>query len=171
MNLFFLSMDPFEAAQMQCNKHVVKMIVETAQMMSTAHRILDGDENGRFSDDRESMIYRITHKNHPSTVWVRTSVENYNWTADHLQGLLQEYTYRYERKHKTADLMYLLGSPPLNLKAWDWTPPPSCMPDECKIGSLVENYRHYYRTEKKHMHAWKKRDVPSWINNEQECYV
>lgn len=163
INIFFLSMDPFEAAEDQVDKHVVKMIVETAQILSTAHRLLDGDDKGNLTDGRQELLYKITHKNHPSAVWARTSVENYNWLVDHLQGLLKEYTKRYDKIHKTSSLLYTLSSPPLNLKEWDWTEPPKCMPDECKKSDLVESYREYYRKEKSHMHSWKNKETPNWI--------
>ena len=74
MNLFYLDRDPVEAARMQCDRHVVKMILETAQMLSTAHIELDGKQ----------VAYKATHKNHPSTVWVRSSSLAYNWTWRHL---------------------------------------------------------------------------------------
>jgi hypothetical protein len=79
MNIFFLSEDPYEAARMQVDKHVVKMILESAQLLSTAHRILDGDDQGVLPDFETRLFYRATHKNHPSAKWIRESVENYNW--------------------------------------------------------------------------------------------
>lgn len=163
MNIFFVDLDPYEAAKQLVDKHVVKMIVESAQMLSTAHRILDGDEKLVLHDHRNDILYKATHKNHPSAVWARTSVQNYLWLVDHMDGLLQEYTYRYEKTHKTSRLMYPLQSPPYNLRDWDMTPAPSCMPDEFKIGGLVDNYRAYYSTAKSHIHSWKKREVPEWI--------
>ena len=72
MNIFYLDSDPYVAAKMHCDKHVVKMILESAQMLSTAHRVLDGDE---YADERG--LYKMAHKNHPSTIWVRTSTDNY----------------------------------------------------------------------------------------------
>lgn len=163
MNIFFLDENATAAAEMQADKHVVKMILETAQMLSTAHRVLDGDANGKLPDGREENFYRATHKNHPSAKWVRESVENYNWLVDHFQALLNEYTHRYGKQHKTGRLLYDLQSPPFALKDWDWTPPPSCMPDEYKVGSLVENYREYYRKAKSHLHKWTKREPPNWL--------
>jgi hypothetical protein len=162
MNIFFLSEDAFEAARMQVDKHVVKMILESAQLLSTAHRVLDGDP---LPDIRqEELFYRATHKNHPCAKWVRESVENYNWMVDHFDALLSEYTHRYNKEHACTRLLYDLQSPPLKLKNWDWTPPPSCMPDECKIGALVDNYREYYRKHKSHMFKWTSREPPQWIN-------
>ena len=81
MNIFYLSRSPVEAAKMQCDKHVVKMILETAQLLSTAHHELDG----------ASVAYKPTHKNHPSAVWVRSSSDHYRWTVAHLEALGSEY--------------------------------------------------------------------------------
>lgn len=172
-------MDPYEAAKMQGNRHVVKMILESAQMLSTAHRLIDGkqtiinvvDKKGKskrktvwqLPDHRDQLFYGVTHYNHPSAVWARTSIENYNWLVDHFEGLLKEYTYRYDKEHASSRLLYDIQSPPTNLKAYDLTPPPSCMPDEYKIGGLVDNYREYYRKAKTHLHQWKVREPPSWL--------
>lgn len=167
-----------QAAQWMVDKHVVKMILESAQLLSTAHRILDGVEyiektkTGRnvkrwlLLDQREPVLYKATHINHPSAVWCRQSVSNYNWLADHMFALLNEYTYRYEKKHKIeGELSYLLQSPPNNLKDWEWTEMPSAMDDKYKISDdPLTNYRNYYKIGKENMHSWKKRKPPEWIN-------
>lgn len=178
MNIFYIDKDPVQAAQWMVDKHVVKMILESAQLLSTAHRLLDGREiegkskTGRkarrwvLGDSREPVLYSATHINHPSAVWCRKSVENYNWLADHLHALLGEYTYRYEKKHKVeGDLSYMLMSPPKNLEEYDMTVMPSAMADEYKISDdPIINYRNYYKLGKERMHAWKKRQPPEWIN-------
>jgi hypothetical protein len=163
VNIFFLSEDPYEAAQFQVDKHVVKMVLETAQLLSTTHRVLDGDDKYQLPDHRNDLFYKATHRNHPSAVWARSSVENYNWLADHLHGLLQEYTHRYGKKHATGRMMYDIQSPPKNLTEWDWTTPPLCMPDDYRVGGLVDSYREYYRKGKSNLHKWTKREPPSWI--------
>jgi len=178
MNIFYIDKDPVQAAQWMVDKHVVKMILESAQLLSTAHRLLDGREiegkskTGRkarrwvLGDAREPVLYSATHINHPSAVWCRKSVENYNWLADHLHALLGEYTYRYDKKHKVdGDLSYMLMSPPKNLEEYDMTVMPSAMADEYKISDdPIINYRNYYKVGKERMHAWKKRQPPEWIN-------
>jgi hypothetical protein len=159
------------------DKHVVKMILETAQLLSTAHRILDGVESidtsiGRkkkvykLNDDRDLILYSATHINHPSAVWARSSVENYNWLVDHLFALSDEYTYRYGKQHLTITKLGVpIASPPLNLKEWDMTPMPSCMDAQYKIGEdPIANYRNYYKYGKASMHKWKMREAPEWIN-------
>jgi hypothetical protein len=181
MNIFYISRDPVEAAQWMVDKHVVKMILESAQLLSTAHRLLDGEEyegktvSGRKAkrwklyDAREDVIYSATHINHPSAVWARTSVENYNWLADHFFALMQEYTYRYEKEHKCfGELSYMLSSPPKNLQEYDMTPMPCAMAEEYIISDdPVTNYRNYYKKGKQHLYAWTKREAPEWILNQQ----
>lgn len=186
MNIFYLSTNPTQAAQWMVDKHVVKMILESAQLLSTAHRILDGDQiqlevnvpqdDGTFktrrkkwwylADGREEVLYAATHINHPSAVWCRQSVENYNWLVDHFFALMNEYTYRYNKKHKcSGDLSYMLQSPPKGLQKWDMTPMPSCMDEQYIISSdPVVNYINYYKKGKTHLHKWTKREQPEWIN-------
>ena len=177
------------------DKHVVKMIVETAQLLSTAHRYLDGMQvevtyktpdkimplpfEGRtiikpgklrkkkvwvLDDDRNDILYACTHINHPSAVWTRESVENYNWLVDHLHALGQEYTYRYGKRHATIKkCFYQLQSPPHGLRTWDWTQPPSAMDSEYIISEdPIINYRNYYAKGKAHLKSYKKRDDPIW---------
>lgn len=158
------------------DRHVVKMILESAQLLSTAHRLLDGEEyidassgrkikRWRLNDNRNNVIYSATHVNHPSAIWTRLSVENYNWLVDHFYALIDEYKHRYNKVHKCKELAYVLQSPPLNLKAWDSTPV-LCAMDEKYIISAdpVENYHNYYKVGKQHLHKYTKRDKPEWLN-------
>lgn len=160
------------------DKHVVKMILESAQLLSTAHRVLDGIESvgksptGRkqktwtLGDARENVLYKSTHVNHPSAVWTRKSVENYNWLVEHFYALGDEYTYRYGKTHKSfaGDLAYMLQSPPKNLTEYDMTVMPSAMADEFIVDEdPIINYRNYYKIGKARMHSWKNRQPPEWI--------
>ncbi len=167
MNIFYVDTDPVVAAQSLVDKHVVKMILESAQLLSTAHRVLDGEKIGKkwvLPDGRETLIYKATHINHPSAIWCRTSVENYLWLVEHMYGLLSEYRYRYDKKHKCYDVAFHLQSPPYNLKEWAMTPMPCAMDDEYKISSdPVTNYRNYYNKGKASLHKWKNRQAPDWI--------
>jgi len=177
VNIFYVDPDPKVAAQSLVDKHCVKMILESAQLLSTAHRVLDGEQyvdasSGRkikrwkLHDNRESVMYSATHVNHPSAIWCRTSIENYLWLVEHFFGLLDEYTYRYGKRHKCFDMGYYLQSPPKNLKAYDWTPMPSAMAPEYIVGDdPLENYRNYYKVGKARMHNWKKRSPPEWLTN------
>ena len=180
MNIFYVDKDPAVAAQCLVDKHVVKMILESAQLLSTAHRLLDGVEiegkskTGRkarrwtLPDARESVMYAATHINHPSAVWCRTSVQNYDWLVDHMYALMREYTNRYGKRHKCqGDLSYMLQSPPHNLKDWDWTEMPSCMAEEYIISKEpLTNYRNYYRIGKLNLHKWTNRQPPEWIDEQ-----
>ena len=157
MNIFYLSEYADEAAEMHCDKHVVKMILETAQLLSTAHRVLDGDE---FAD-REGL-YKVTHINHPSAVWVRQSEGNYYWTLHLFSFLCAEYTKRYKKIHKTERLLYSLAVFPDNIPDGDFTPPPQCMPDEYKNDCAVTAYRTYYKNDKADFAVWKYTQAPTW---------
>lgn len=176
MNIFMVHTDPTISAQSLVDRHVVKMTLETAQLLCTAHRVLDGEqiiklnENNRktkqwvLPDERDQLLYKAAHVNHPSAVWTRTSVENYLWLVDHFYGLLDEYTYRYGKTHKCYELAYTLQSPPMNLKEWDMTLLPCAMPDEYKVpNNPIESYRNYYRIAKASMHSWKNRQPPDWL--------
>lgn len=177
MNIFYIDNDPYQAAEWMVDRHVVKMILESAQLLSTAHRILDGDQKyyqnnkgktkffWHLNDAREPVLYKETHINHPSAVWARQSVENYSWLVEHFFALMREYTYRYNKKHKCeGELSYMLQSPPKNLKNFDWTEMPSCMPDEYKVSDdPIVNYRNYYKIGKSKLHSWKNRQPPEWI--------
>lgn len=184
MNIFYLSADPVEAAQWMVDKHVVKMIVESAQLLSTAHRVLDGQEiaekkmvagsipvrwrntkKWKLQDAREPVVYQATHVNHPSCIWTRQSIENYNWLVDHFFALMAEYTHRYNKEHKCfGELSYMLQSPPKNLQEYDWTPMPSAMDDKYKISEdPIDNYRNYYKFGKVNLHHWTNRSAPQWM--------
>ena len=137
MNLFYLHRDPVEAARMQCDRHVVKMILETAQMLSTAHNELDGDQ----------VAYKSTHKNHPSTVWVRSSAAAYEWAFTHMMALHDEYRKRYGKTHKTivdhANALAVLPTALIHCRK-PFDVPPQCMYEECKRDDTVLAYQVYY---------------------------
>ena len=178
MNIFYIDKDPVQAAQWMVDKHVVKMILESAQLLSTAHRLLDGREvegkskTGRkarrwvLDDSRDPIVYQATHINHPSAVWCRQSIENYAWLTEHFYALMNEYMHRYNRVHAcNGELAYMLQSPPHSLREYDMTPMPSAMADEYKISSdPLTNYRNYYKIGKANMHKWTNRQPPEWIN-------
>lgn len=178
MNIFAIESDPIDCAMSMVDKHVVKMILETAQLLSTAHRVLDAEhlyfdksKNGRnikrwkLPDERDQHLYSATHVNHPSAVWARASNNNYNWLYCHFCGLLAEYTYRYGKVHKCDAMREWLQYPPRNIPVGYLTPVTPAMPDEYKVpGDSVTSYRNYYRGAKQRMHKWTKREAPEWIN-------
>jgi len=141
MNIFYLDKDPVVAARVQYNKHVVKMILESAQMLCTAHRYYGN----------EDVPYKTAHLNHPSTIWCRQNSKQYMWLYNHMIALGEEYTKRYGKEHLTitkcrVPLMFLPPWIPLTEK---FTEPPQCMPDEYKVeGDSVQAYWNYYIGEK-----------------------
>lgn len=148
MNIFVLDRCPITAAQLQCDKHVIKMILESAQIMSTiAHK------NG------VTAKYKPTHSNHPCTIWAGKHKGNYEWLCLHALALCEEYTYRYGKVHKSQEVIDSL------LSLSDKLPQGSsefvqCMPDDCKSSDVVAAYRKYYCT--KDFAVWSKRNKPSW---------
>ena len=155
MNVFYLSKDPIEAAQYHNDKHVVKMILESAQLLCTAHRILDNSQDPR--------LYRSTHKNHPSAKWARANINNYNWLYHLFVALCSEYTHRYGKKHLTEiKLKHVLAQAPMNISLDAFTQPPQAMPDQYRTSDSIIAYRTYYKTDKKHLASWTKRPVPEW---------
>jgi hypothetical protein len=144
MNIFYLHQNPEVAAKAMTNKHVVKMILESAQLLSTAHHVLD--EQNALSD-----LYKVTHKNHPSGIWVRESIENYNWLYQHFVALCQEYTNRYGKIHLTQiKLQELLKNPPANIPKVPATPIRVAITDKQwhVPNNPVQSYRNYYVGEK-----------------------
>ena len=160
MNIFYLSNDPETCARLHCDKHVVKMILETAQLLSNAHHMLDGDQV-------INPIYKLTHKNHPSAIWTRASVSHYNWLWMLLAELCKEYTYRYGKVHKVQreGLLEILKDHPHNIPNKNWlTDPTPAMPDEYKTTSAIESYKNYYRGAKRSFARWTNRNIPEWFN-------
>jgi len=151
MNIFYLDVNVEACSVAMCDRHVCKMIIEYAQLLSTAHYILDGKQVG----------YKPTHKNHPCAVWVRKSVYNYVYLYDLFQRLCAEYTKRYGKVHKTAELLQVLNSAPHNMPLGEFTEPPQCLPDDCKCGNTVEAYRKYYINYKSKFAKWKL-GAPHW---------
>ena len=176
MNIFYLHHDVNKCAELHNDKHVVKMILEYAQLLSTAHRVLDGIQSvvvsktnrkqTRYvlSDEREYSLYRSTHANHPSAIWVRQSYENYEWLYQLFVAVLKEYTYRYGRIHATERLVGHLYTPPTNIpKGVGFTEPTPAMPEEYKVkNNSLQSYINYYVGAKQHLANWKKRTIPSW---------
>ena len=174
MNIFYHHHDVVKCAEMHNDKHTVKMILEYAQLLSTAHRVLDGDivigksKTGRKqtryvlpSDD--SILYSATHINHPSSVWVRQSDKNYDWLFGLFQALMTEYTHRYGKIHATSRLEMHLAKLPKNIPQKPFTEPTPAMPDDVKVpGDSIASYRRYYIQNKPHLANWKKRPVPEW---------
>jgi hypothetical protein len=179
MNIFYLHSDPTIAAQMQCNKHVVKMIVEYAQLLSTAHRVIDGDcyiartaktnrriKRWELPDQREQILYKASHVNHPSNIWARESKQNYEWLYEHFCSLCDEYTYRYGRLHETdRKLRAILASPPARIPDIGRTPIRLAIDRaDCIKDDPIESYRAYYISKQERFKMiWTNRQIPEWF--------
>lgn len=143
------------------DQHVIKMILESAQLLSTAHWVLDG----------YCKAYKQTHVNHPSAIWVRESRANYDWLFRHLVALIDEHMYRYQHTipHKTYAHLDTLRKAPRNLSGTSLTPIRLAMPDYLKtLYRGVEAYRMYYSLHKRTRkngkpYTWTKRDKPDWF--------
>lgn len=162
MNIFYLSHNVFLCAQWHCDKHIVKMILEYAQLLCSAHHILDGP----FCkwDDR-ICLYRLTHKNHPCAVWTRDSNENYKWLYQLFCALCDEYTNRYKKVHKTDEkLRDVLKHTPCEIPEDKFIKPPQAMPEEYKTDSSIDAYRIYYKYGKKDITEWRYTQTPWWIS-------
>lgn len=186
MNIFVLDTSPVLAAQYQCDKHVVKMIVESAQMLSTAHRLLDGlcvpdtvvnPTTGKRrtkkswkleNQDLNSVLYAVAHPGHPSTKWTMESMANYLWHYEHFCALCDEYTHRYGKKHATdTKLRFVLDQAPANIPDRELTPFKLAMqsnPECMNPSDPVTSYRKFYQTKQgRFKMAWTKRNKPDWF--------
>jgi len=138
MNIFFLSTNPEDAAKQHCDKHVVKMILETAQLLFTCHWMLN-------PDGLPSNAYKKVHANHPCGIWVRESLSNYKWLCELGHWLCKEYTFRYGKIHKTEQhIEWLKSNLPPSLADIGLTPIRQAMPDEYKHENPVKAYQTYY---------------------------
>lgn len=179
MNIFYLDPDPIVCAEQHCDAHASKMCVEYAQLLSTAHRVVDGDYYiGRttkghrikryFHPDAlmNHELYKACHVNHPSAIWVRQSAANYNWLYELWANLCAEYTYRYGRIHESwRKLEYHLLLPPMQISDSEFTQPTPAMkayPDCIVEGDSIQSYRNFYWADKREFAKWTKRDKPEW---------
>jgi len=144
MNLFYLDRDPVIAASYHYDKHKVKMVLEAAQMLCTAHHCYGS------SAQKANVPYRQAHLNHPSTVWVRKSRTTYLWAYEYMIALGKEYTKRYGKEHLTIiKCRDFLSTPPVHIQGDEWVEPPQCMPDEYKVpGDSIMAYWNYYEQDK-----------------------
>jgi hypothetical protein len=154
MNIFVLDTDPKKCAVYHNDKHVVKMILETAQLLCGSHHV---------TESQYEIPYKLSHKNHPCSIWVRECIENYIWLCDLGLELCEEYTYRYGKRHKSQDIIEwcLINTPNIPTNG-DITPFALAMPDECKVGTAIDSYRAYYMLEKRNLASWKNRQTPEW---------
>lgn len=200
MNIFYLDHDPHRAAHWLVDKHVVKMPLESCQMLSTAHRLLDGrveehrvrsgistsrvrkfyllpgEKVKRLSETQlvieNQVCYYPTHAQHPSTRWTMASKQNYEFHVQYLLAMTDEYTRRYGKVYKSVKtvLPFLLYAP-TNLRAHGYFDPTPAMPDYYKVlGDSVQSYRNYYAGSKWRFAKWKHGEVPPWFIDKM-CYA
>jgi len=176
MNIFYLHEDPIQNAKCHIDKHIVKMPIEYAQLMSTAHRLLDGEmylgktaigrniKRWKLHDEREDILYKASHINHPSAIWVRESIENYFQMYKLYMAVLSEFTNRYGKIHGSSKPSIALIRPPSNIPMVKGTQLPQCMPEMCKVkDNPILAYRNYYIVEKNSFASWKNREIPEWF--------
>lgn len=153
MNIFYLDSNPVRCANYHNDKHVVKMILEYAQLLCSVHHL-------RGVPDEK--LYRLTHQNHPSAVWVRSANAHYDWLYALFIALCDEYTYRYGKTHLTYQkLATRLKDCPFD-DDLPFVPPPQVMPDEFKMEDTVLAYQNYYKNGKSNLLIYTKRGMPSW---------
>ena len=163
MNIFVLDKNPRIAAEMHCDKHCVKMILETAQMLSTAHRF--------YNTPQAEKVYKQAHLNHPCTKWVRESKTNYRWALDLYLELLKEFKLRRGKAHKSGTLCNFFFEIPADMPDIGLTPFPQAMPPEYQQEDAVKAYRAYYMGEKAAIAEWNwGTPAPDWfeINSEKD---
>lgn len=188
MNIFVLSKDPQEAARFHCNKHVVKMILESSQMLCTSHwlRLLESKgkkltDFKRVCDAQQWLFentpkevqppWKMSHVRHPCTIWTNKNISNYMWHLNLCESLLAEYTLRYKKNHKSENVAkWLRKNIPVNIESAQLTNFAVCMKDEYKIYQEdsrldpVASYRNYYLKDKVRFAKWEPRtNTPSWF--------
>lgn len=189
MNIFVLDKNPLIAAQWHNDKHCVKMILESAQLLSTAHRMVDGwpytdrTTNNRciqrwrhWDVERDRLLLKATHVNHPCNVWVRSHPDHYLWLFELFSALTDEYTRRYGKDHAYSmkhhpALYFTLGCVPNGLSTIQTEPcaPPQAMPDAYKVtgstwDATVSAYHQYYRGAKAAFSTWKHQPPPAFMS-------
>lgn len=152
MNIFVLDKDVKKCAKYHCDKHVVKMLVEYTQLLSSTYY---------YTEQNELAPYKLTHKNHPCSVWTRKSLSNWLWLKELGLALYDEYKHRYNKQHKSGELLINLQTP--NLDDIGLTEHPQCMPIEYMDMDVVKAYRNYYIGDKLHFVKYKNRPLPDWL--------
>lgn len=157
MNVFYLDRDTKLCAQYHTDKHVIKMILESAQLLCTAVNVKAG---------KQVSPYKTTHVNHPCSIWARQSLTNATWLYQLMIELDREYYHRYGKHHLSVEKLQdadILGLMFTYIPVGEFTEPSLAMPDEYKVADRVESYRNYYRNAKQHLHNWTNRGRPAWL--------
>ena len=155
MNIFYLHKHQEICARMHANKHVVKMILETAQLLCNAHHL--------YPLHNFVPKYKPTHLKHPCTLWVVASIYHYEWLLKLGLELCKEYSFRYGKTHASQQVLMELSVHKPKLPVKDFEDPPQAMPIEYKNRDCVTAYRLYYIKDKKHLLQYKKRSRPHFV--------
>jgi hypothetical protein len=185
MNIFYLSHRPSRCARWHCDKHVVKMILETAQLLYTAHWVLSGAvpstgppiafRTAPYTKDSTTQqgYLPIRNRNHPCAIWVRESLEHYRWLCQLGMALCEEFQHRFgkHKAHSCEEHIYWLNAhPPANLLSKGWHQPPKAMPDVYKRGAdSIRCYRIYYKENKgavRDILSYTRRHRPHWLGGQ-----
>jgi hypothetical protein len=155
MNIFVLDTDVKRCAEYHLDKHCVKMILESTQLLNNALSTYNASY---------TPIYKPTHKNHPASIWTVLSRENFDWLTNLALALCNEYTHRYGKIHKCQEIIeyFKTSSHRLQIPPGNLIPFVKCMPDQYKVADAVESYRNYYRGDKAYIAKWTKRSIPEW---------
>jgi hypothetical protein len=153
MNIFVLDLDVKKCAEYHVDKHCVKMVLETTQLLN----------NVLIRHDPDYVpVYRQTHKNHPASIWAGDSRANFDWLLSLGLALCAEYTFRYGKQHKCQAILESFGAYRDKIPDYGLTPFVKCMPDQYKVDDAVESYRNYYYGDKGYIAVWSKRNAPDW---------
>lgn len=163
MNIFILSNNPVRAAQYQCDKHVPKMCVESAQMMASALRA-NGAADMHMPLTQAGRPYRGGYHHHPCTVWSGQTYDNFNWLAMHGEALCQEYFERFGKQHACDIPIREMADRADMVKGFGLTPFAQAMPDEYRDIDPVRAYRRYYLADKSRFASWARcrHGAPDW---------
>ena len=165
MNIFVLDQDPRKAAQYHTDKHVIKMILESAQLMAGAIH-----ECGYNDDAPPRNLYRPTHLNHPCALWARQSISNWLWLRRLMINLNSEYVHRYNNGNHASFILAKQWPNPM-LHDEGLTPFTQAMPEEYRNPDPVAAYRAYYLGAKVQGATWKVRGAPTWVTQTMEVIV
>lgn len=165
MNIFYLDNAPDKCARYHADVHCSKMLIEYAQLLSTAHR----ETNSPLAD----QCYKVTHRNHPSAIWVRESTDHYSWLYDMWRSLANEFFLRRGKEHASFTKLRRVLSHNPALPTKGFTPPPQCMDDSCRTDNTIEAYRDYYVFKKnvegkRITWTWNESSTPDWFRKREE---
>jgi len=185
MNIFVLHENPIIAAQMHCDRHCCKMIIEHNQMLAASYYHTIGisrkkeflENQDKINDlfkgwprkhpDGSEFHYSVSHVNHPCTIWARTSIENFNWLLDCTESLCDEFLFRYKHEHSGRAIVNWMRQNPPNISSSKLTPFAQAMPDCYKSEDSIEAYRKYYGYKPSYMDMkWAHSEKPEWFTDE-----